>query len=265
VTIYHGEACDVLRRLPHRSANVLLTDPPYSSGGMFRADRQGTVENKYNVIVSGSTGVSDVDFSGDTRDQRAWDCWVAAWMSACRLIVEPSGNAFVFSDWRQLPTATDAVQLGGWVWRGVLVWDKTTTRPIPGRFYQVVEFLTWATNGPFQARTNETPCAIIRVPPVRGNEREHVTQKPVELLRHILRVAVGDAPATILDPFAGSGSTLLAAKQMGCCAVGVEMDEAHCEIAAKRCAAEMDFGTANSMLDMTSRSCTKPTSSEKES
>jgi site-specific DNA-methyltransferase (adenine-specific) len=245
VKIYKGEACDVLRHFQTGIADVLLTDPPYSSGGMYRGDRTGSIVRKYNVVSGGGgNGVEETNFAGDTRDQRSWQTWVAAWMHECGRVVNPGGHAFVFSDWRQLPTATDAVQLGGWVWRGILVWDKTSTRPISGRFYQIAEFLTWATNGPYQQRSEETPHAIIRVKPVRGNDREHLTQKPVELLRHILGVVNDGKPITILDPFMGSGSTLVAAKQIGCKAIGIELDEMHCETAAKRCASELALGLA---------------------
>jgi DNA modification methylase len=48
ITIYHGEACAVLASLPEASADVLLTDPPYSSGGAFRSDRNAEPTQKYS-------------------------------------------------------------------------------------------------------------------------------------------------------------------------------------------------------------------------
>lgn len=70
----------------------------------------------------------------------------------------------------------------------------------------------------------------------------HPTQKPVALMRRLLLRTGGHS---FLDPFAGSGSTLRAAKDLGFRAVGVEVDERYCEIAAKRCAQEvLDLGDA---------------------
>jgi len=64
------------------------------------------------------------------------------------------------------------------------------------------------------------PSALIQVPTVGSNEREHVTQKPVELLNALLSVVPFPAPLLVIDPFMGSGSTLVAAKKAGRLAQG---------------------------------------------
>ena len=234
VTIYHGEACAVLAGLPEASCDVLLTDPPYSSGGMFRSDRQMDPATKYSA-----SWVKDPHrygtFAGDNRDQRSWANWVAAWSWAAMRAVRPSGHGFVFADWRQLPSATDAIQLGGWTWRGILVWDKTNARPITGRFYNSAEFIVWGSHGPLTDATDDYPAGVFTVPPARGVEKSHPTQKPVALLKHLLRVVPQSGePLAILDPFMGVGSTLVAAKYSGHRAIGIEVEERYCEIAAKR-------------------------------
>lgn len=63
----------------------------------------------------------------------------------------------------------------------------------------------------------------------------HPTQKPLALMRQILQGTIG----TVLDPFMGSGTTLRAAKDLGRKAIGIEIEERYCEIAAKRCQQEM--------------------------
>ena len=238
VTIYHGEALDILRQLPAASCDALVTDPPYSSGGMFRSDRLVDPVLKYSGFGTGTARNDLGAFAGDSRDQRSWALWVSAWAFAALRLTRSGGYCFVFSDWRQLPAATDALQLGGWIWRGILAWDKGTGRPIRGRFRGDIEFIAWGTQGGTPEAPSVYPSAIIDVPTV-GDEREHVTQKPEALLSRLLVVLPGKAPLTVLDPFMGSGTTLRAAKGLGHRGIGIEVEERYCEIAAKRCMQEV--------------------------
>jgi site-specific DNA-methyltransferase (adenine-specific) len=244
-TIYHGEALAVLAELEPESCDVLLTDPPYSSGGMFRGDRAVEPSAKYrgwSQNADGSSRKPTADygsFGGDTRDQRSFTGWVAAWSFAALRVTKRGSSAFVFSDWRQLPAATDAIQFGGWTWRGILVWDKGVGRPMAGRFRNHLEYVAWGTNGAHNGPQDEYPSTLGAVPTVPSGEREHVTQKPVELLRQLLRVVPQPSALTVLDPFMGSGSTLVAAKYAGHHAIGIEVDERYCEIAANRLSQEV--------------------------
>ena len=237
VTIYHGEALEVLREFPDGFADVLLTDPPYSSGGAFRSDRAKGADEKYlgwapkEGKQTEPTSVRYGTFGGDSRDQRVYVEWVAMWAFHTMRCIRPNGHAFLFSDWRQLPANSDALQLGGWTWQGLICWDKGVGRPARGRFRNHLEYVLWATHGGL-IRTNLYPSTLISVPTVGHGEREHVTQKPVALLKQLF--AVVETNGTALDPFAGSGSTLVAAKEMGLQSIGIELEERYCEIAAKR-------------------------------
>lgn len=243
--IYHGEALDVIDQLDVATFDVVITDPPYSSGGAFRSDRVLDPALKYrgwSQNADGSTRKPTAEygsFGGDNLDQWAWLRWVSAWSRACLRVTKVGGHGFMFTDWRQLPAATDAAQFGGWTWQGLVVWDKGVARPAKGRFRNHIEYVVWMTHGQ-GARTEEYPSVLVAVPTVSHKERLHVTQKPVQLLTHLLRV-VPTNPALILDPFMGSGSTLVAAKEGGHSAVGVELDERYCEMAANRLGA-IDLG-----------------------
>lgn len=79
--------------------------------------------------------------------------------------------------------------------------------------------------------------------PRSESDREHPTQKPLALMKWTLGL-FPDA-ATVLDPFMGSGTTLRAAKDLGAKAIGIEIEERYCEIAARRCAQDvLDLGAA---------------------
>lgn len=238
--IYLGDALAILGDLEPGSVDVLMTDPPYSSGGLHRGDRIRAVDEKYPTATEGV-------FAGDNRDQRAWALWTAAWSWAARQVVRPGGHFFCFSDWRQLPTASDALQLGGWIWRGVVTWDKSP-RGLPARgfFRNNVEFVVWGTSGPMRDReaVATIPGGVVTAPcaGTAADATWHPTAKPVALLRHLLAIVPprhDGAPLTVLDPFMGAGSTLRAAKDLGLRAIGIEAEPDFCHLAARRLAQEV--------------------------
>src|SRR5437762_2971862 len=101
--IHQGEALAWLATLPTGSVDAVITDPPYSSGGMMRSDRAGTsTREKY---TDGKRHSPYADFSGDNRSQRGWAYWMALWLSEAFRATKPGGVLLMFCDWRQLPAA----------------------------------------------------------------------------------------------------------------------------------------------------------------
>lgn len=229
VTLHHGEALAVLASLPTASVDALVTDPPYSSGGMVRGDRTGATGSKY---MRGEV-YTQADFSGDSRDQRAYAYWCALWISEAARVIRPGGVGLLFTDWRQLPATTDALQSGGLVWRGIVPWYKPTARPMAGRFTAHCEYVVWGSNGAmpveFDGSMPVLPGFYQASPP---RDREHQTQKPLEIMRDMVMIA--PEGGTVLDPFMGSGTTGVAAMLEGRKFIGVEQVDHYAEIAARR-------------------------------
>ena len=178
---------------------VLVTDPPY---GQAYTDRRGR-----RILGDGTTAARD----------RA----LAEWGS--------SRPALVFGSWKA--ARPDDV-------RQVLIWHKLEVG------YQGDCEIPWA-NTHEEIYVMGKPWHGERCPSVipwkayqasGGGRPDHPSPKPLGLMRHLLSFC---APGVIVDPFMGSGSTLRAAKDLGRKAIGVELDERYCEMAAERCAQEV--------------------------
>ena len=230
ITIYHGDCREILPTL--EPVDLVLTDPPYSSGGAMRSDRNQSTSAKYQLS---GTKVSHGEFSGDNRDQRSLTLWLSFCFADVLKVARPGTALLAFIDWRNLPCVIDAVQVAGWVYRGIIPWDKTEqVRPDKGWFAAQCEYIVTASYGPIvRGHLAEGICqrGYLRFP-VEIQDKEHITQKPIRLIKEILRTR--DEWQTVLDPFMGSGTTLVAAKDLGRRAIGIEIEERYCEIAAKR-------------------------------
>ncbi len=113
------------------------------------------------------------------------------------------------------------------------MWDKTEgVRPQLGRFRNQAEYIVWGSKGhmPLQRRAPVLP-GVIREP-VRKADKHHLTGKPTALVRQLVRIC--ERGGRILDPFAGSGTTLVAAALEGYHCTGVEMTEHYATVSRVR-------------------------------
>jgi site-specific DNA-methyltransferase (adenine-specific) len=229
-SIHFGDCLAWLKTLPSACVDAVITDPPYSSGGQFRGDRMADTNSKY---VQSDTKRQYIEFSGDNRDQRSFGYWCTLWLSEALRVTKPGGVICCFSDWRQLPIVTDVVQAGGWVWRGIWVWDKTEgVRPQLGRFRSQCEYVAWGSNGsmPPSAEIGVLPGVYRAV--VKAKDKLYSTGKPLDVMTELLRIVPPEG--IVLDPFAGSGTTLLAAKLSGRRYLGCELSPEYHRIATER-------------------------------
>jgi site-specific DNA-methyltransferase (adenine-specific) len=252
--LFNADCREVLATLPPGSVDAVVTDPPYSSGGPFRSDRAADPIKKYLDTGSGHAARLPT-FSGDNRDQRSFTLWCSDWMAQCLAATRPGGALFCFIDWRNLPCVIDAVQVGGWVYRGIVPWNKTAgVRPRLGWFRSQCEYAVCASAGalevpdgrrqgvgragPGGSGGDQRACPALEGfftlsshGPTFTSGRRHITEKPVPLMEWLLSAQKWQ---TVLDPFMGSGSTGVAALNMGRGFVGVECDAENFKVAVER-------------------------------
>ena len=199
VTIYHGDV-----RYSFLVGDVMVTDPPYGIAYRGKATNRAALPDR---------------IEGDD-DTALRDLVVQRWAGR---------PALIFGTWRRpRPAGTRMVLV--WDTKGALGMGPTDLPWKPA--HQEVYVLGTGFRG--HRGSDVIVCA-----PVQGmgmNGRKHPHEKPVDLLRLLIQKC---PDGTVLDPFMGSGSTLVAAKSLGRKAIGIEIEERYCEIAAKRCSQEV--------------------------
>ena len=215
VTLYHGDALEIDAWL---EADVLVTDPPY---GMSHQPR-----GSYNPAtgITHKPKVADKVHGDKTTEVR--DSVLAAWGDK---------PAMVFGTWRQ-PRPADV--------RHRLIWWKQGQPPGPARASFMLQDEEIYVLGKGWIETSPPMRTVIATNEHRSLEVTkigHPTPKPLSLME----VLIDRAPnGVIADPFAGSGSTLVAARNLGRKAIGVELEEKYCEIIANRLSQQaFDFET----------------------
>ncbi|MCL1123316.1 DNA-methyltransferase [Shewanella surugensis] len=226
-----GDSLQILRDLPSSSVDAVITDPPYASGAASSSAKKASTGSKYTT--KGAINPF-LDFEGDCRDQRSLLQWSSLWLAECYRVAKPNAHLLCFIDWRNYPVFADAIQVGGWIWRGGLVWDKKNARPRKDGFSQQCEFVLWATKG--SVKVGDNPLyhnGVYQCHPHKGG-RFHQTSKPVDVMEWLCNVVPKNG--TVLDPFMGSGSTGVACNNLGLDFIGIEMTD-YFDIAKQRLAA----------------------------
>lgn len=234
--VHCGDVLTVLATLPDESVDAVVTDPPYNSGGRTSAERTSrSARAKYTNESSGLP-----DFGDENKDQRSYTRWMAEVLREAHRVTVPGGIATVFIDWRQLPSITDALQMAGWTWRGIAAWHKPACRPQKGRLKQSCEFIVWGSKGPIDSERNPVFLPGMFIGSQPRKDRKHITQKPLEVMRELVQVC--PPGGTVLDMFAGSGSTGVAALMEGRRFVGVEISDVYAQVARERLRDAAQFG-----------------------
>jgi site-specific DNA-methyltransferase (adenine-specific) len=212
IVLYHGDARDILPDLDKESVDLSLTDPPFF--------------------------MPAVHYQSRTRWQRTWgDTSILSsfWRTIVALTVpllRKTGHFLVFCNAESYPVFYPEMY-GHFDCLCDLVWDKGRVGMGHGWRHQHELLIAARWQDSTFADGHAAQPDVIRCPVTSHGDREHPVEKPRELLGQLIAVVTKE-DETVLDQFAGSGSTLEAAKTLGRRAIGIEIEERYCEVAARR-------------------------------
>lgn len=215
ITIYNGDCRDVINHVG--SVDLILTDPPY--GVAYETSWRSRTDKLRTPIAN------DIDLSVVAE----------AWPVALSKLANDR-HWYAFASPRRI-SAAERIFHGS---KHILAWDKGdrgTVGDLEAGFGEAWEAIFYGMKGRRPLNGNR-PRTVIRYDWSSTMDPVHPTVKPVDLLRRMIKWSTSTGEI-VLDPFMGSGTTLRAAKDLGRRAIGIEIEERYCEIAAKRLSQEV--------------------------
>ncbi len=235
VTLYHGDCEQVLSEFANPAVQIVVTSPPYNMGlvpggnghGMYRpgaSSKGGRFRDGYGQV-------------GDNLPQDEYDTLHRRILGLLWKAISEDGAIF-WNHRQRVEHGKARLPLGmnfGIPLRQIITWDRGTgIAPNLRHFTSVAEWIFLFAKPEFKLRdySRSGTGDVWRL----GMAREsfgHPAPFPESLPLHVVDSC---AAHSVLDPFAGTGTTLVAAKRLGIPAIGIEQDERYCEIAARRLA-----------------------------
>lgn len=219
--LHLGDTLEVMRGLSPSRYDVVLTDPPFSSGTRREAARS---------LRGAMTRRADSWFGTDNLTTAGFEYLMRRCAMEWARVLKPGGHVLCFIDWRMSGHLSDVIESADLRKLSLLVWDKTffgTGACFRNQHELILHFSKGAPSKPLRRDVgNVIPCK-----PIRGGD--HPTEKPVELLKTLLSV-VCPPGGRVLDNFMGSGSSGVAAAEYGATFAGIERDPGHFTTATGR-------------------------------
>lgn len=201
------------RFLENTQLDIILTDPPYSSGGFQEAQRgTGSIGTRQNASIR-----------NDVLSTRGYMS-----LMSDAIVNLKAEILYLFTDWRMWINAFDISERCGFGVRNMIVWDKGTFgMGFPWRSQH--ELILYGRRSPSPNMGEGNRGNVLQAK--RTGNINHPTEKPISLLVQLLENSEGN---NVIDPFLGSGSTMIACEQTNRICYGVEIDPHYVDVCCKR-------------------------------
>lgn len=210
--IYNGDCIEYIKTIKDKSIDCLITDPPYGVDIQF-----GAYDNQLSRKIENDGNIEDALVLLDEM------------LINVKSKLKEDAHIYIFCNWKIYPQFNQIISKHFQI-KNLIIWDKLFMGmgDLKGNYSSSYEMIVFAGgNREFLTRPkNIIQCRF-------SDERFHNTQKPVELIKQLIDNST-NVNETIFDPFLGSGSTVVAAKEMKRNFIGCEIDEQNYKITLKR-------------------------------
>jgi site-specific DNA-methyltransferase (adenine-specific) len=209
--IYNEDCLQGMKRIPDKSVDMILTDPPYKCD------------------IQGGAGIAK---SWDRKD------WFAdleehkEWMGECYRVLKDNSHFYCFTSAKATKKLWNDAESVGFEFKDILTVDKVCNMPVGGYYLRQTEFVLLFGKG-FRKVTSQKISNIFRERFPRNEEKLHPTQKPCNLLSVYIKQSTSPQ-GVVLDPFMGSGTTAIACMDTDRNFIGFELSPEYCAIAERR-------------------------------
>lgn len=234
-----GDCIEVMKGIPNGVVDLVLTDPSYGiSNKVYR--EYGVDRSKFRSKIMRRKKAINFHF-GD------WDEWktkeefldhTKKWLTEVIRVLKTNGTVLSFFNKEDISFLGWEAYKQGVKTRTIFTWHKTN--PVPSfrkiNYLSACEFIWIGSKGKmtFNFGYQKDMHNFYECPQCEGNERtEHPTQKPLKLIKHLLQIH-SNKNDIVFDPFFGSGTTAVAAKELNRRFIGIEISPEYCEIANRR-------------------------------
>ncbi len=221
IYIYNEDCLEGMKKIPDKSIDLIVTDPPYK------------VTSRGNAGNSGGMLQKKINMKGQVFTHN--DLEITDWIGEFYRVLKDGSHCYIMTNNKNITEYLNETQKAGFKFIKNIIWDKGNK--IMGQFYMSqYEYIMFLYKGKAKKINNCSTPDILSIPNKKtkiDGKNIHDTEKPIELMKILIENSSNEGDI-VLDPFVGSGSTLLACKELNRIGIGYEIDKEYYELACKR-------------------------------